>query len=149
MFVARLLVFVLVAGLGFLASTGCGGSNTKGKIEGKWKFVSEDTDLRDTFLLFGDDGTVRFVRPPLPQGSPGDTRRPIPPVWHYKLLAGDAVDFYDLSPYEADRFGFFPTTTGLARVNIRIETTTGGKYEGREMTVADTDGKTIRLIWVR
>jgi hypothetical protein len=130
-------------------AVGCGGSNNKGKIEGRWQVVSAPADvpkLNGTFLVFRDDGTVKLEGSVQESvfGTPGK-----PPGWKYKLLAGDAADFYDLPADATERFGFFPATRGVSRVTINIDPKADGKYEGREMTLTDAAGKTLRLTWVR
>ena len=141
---ARSFVFAAFAGL-VLFAAGCGGSNNKGRIEGRWQFATEDAALRDAVLVFGEDGVVVLARP----ASTGSSEVVQLAAWKYKLLASDAADFYDLPPDAAARLGLFPATNGLARVAIKIESTTGGKYEGRTMTLTDADGRTLRLTWVR
>jgi hypothetical protein len=134
---ARTLVLALV-----FASAGCAASNNRGQIEGKWRFETEDPRFRDALLVFGEDGVVRLER-----AAAG--ARPVSLMaWRYKLLAGDAVDFYDLKPDATDRLGLFPTANGLARTTVRVEATTGGKFEGRAMTVLESDGRVLRLTWV-
>jgi hypothetical protein len=142
--VARRFVFVLSAGL-ILALTGCGGSSNKGTIEGRWKFLGIEYPA-DTFLVFGDDGSVKLERPS--QETLSDVKGN-PPGWKYKLLAGDEADFYDLPADATARFGLFPAKNGVCRVTIVIETTPGSKYEDRTMTLADATGQTLKLSWVR
>ena len=137
--VVRALALCLVA----LAVAGCGASNNKDKIEGKWKVVSVGDglppELRDAVLEFDGHGAVGLKRP----GAAAMA------VWRYKLLGGDAADFYDLPPDAADRGGLFAGARGPARVTIRIETAPGEKHEGRTMTLTDADGRTLRLTRVR
>jgi hypothetical protein len=121
-----------------LLAVGCGASNNKNRIAGKWKFVSEDPRLRDASLAFGDDGRVSLVG-----AAPG------PVGWRYKLLAGDAADFYALPPDPASRIGMFPSATGVARVTIRIIDAPGAKSAGRAMTVTDSGGRALKLVQVR
>jgi hypothetical protein len=138
-FAARVLVLCLLA----LSATGCGGSNNKGKIEGSWRFASvgdrpEAAKLRDATLAFGGDGMVMLHRPDLPK----------PAIWHYKLLAGDDADFYDFAN-APDRAGLFPTTGRVVRVRITITITPGEKYERRDMTITDADGRELKLTSTR
>jgi hypothetical protein len=145
----RSLAVALAAGLALFAA-GCGGSHNKGRIEGKWAFVATgepDAPPRDAALVFGDDGTVVLERPGDPPASTGDGPRT--PAWRYKLLAGNAADFYGLPADASERFGLFRTDTGRARVTIAIEVAPGGKYERRTMTLTDADGRTLRLILTR
>jgi hypothetical protein len=135
----RAIVFCLLA----FGATGCGGSNNKGKIEGHWKFVSvgdhpETAKLRDALLVFRGDGVVEMHRPDLPK----------PATWHYKLLAGDGADFYDFAD-APDRAGLFPTTGRTVRVRMRITISPGEKYERRDMTLTDADGRELQLTLVR
>jgi hypothetical protein len=145
---ARPLV-ALVAGLTVLALTsGCGASNCKGVIEGKWKFVGEhanDPKLRDASLFFDGSGVATLEQPGTGVIRPEVVQQT---GWHYKLSAGDTVDFYDLPSDANDRLGLFRTDNGLLRVTIKIELTRGPKYEGREMTLTDADGQVFRLIWL-
>ena len=148
----RRLAVDVAAGLALFAA-GCGASNNKGRIEGKWKVVSvgEGLDaerLRDAVLVFGDDGTVTLEDPARPKPAP-DAEGPKPPGWRYKLLAGDAADFYDLPPDATERLGLFPTDTRRVRVTARIEVATGGKYEARVMTLTDARGQTLKLVLTR
>ena len=55
-----------------------------------------------------------------------------PVIWRYKLLAGDAADFYDFAPDAANRSGLFPDARGSVRVTMRIESRRGEKYERRD-----------------
>lgn len=134
---------VLVFGLLALATAGCGGSNNKGLVEGKWRVVSvgasDESNLRDAFLSFGGDGLVMLMRPGAPK----------PITWRYKLLAGDAADFYDLVPDAPDRGGLFPTPDGTVRVTIRIEVGPGDRFERREMTLTDAQGQSVQLVHTR
>src|SRR5688572_12516399 len=132
-FAVRAIGFCLLA----FGATGCGGSNNKGKIEAHWKFVSvgdhpEAAKLRDASLVFGGDGLVMMIRPDLPK----------PATWRYKLLAGDEADFYDFAD-APDRAGLFPTTGRTVRVRIRITISPGEKYERRDMTLTDADGREL------
>ncbi|MBN9119994.1 MAG: hypothetical protein J0I06_12665 [Planctomycetes bacterium] len=128
--------------LGLLAfSAGCGASNNKGKIEGHWKFVPGgeppvEAALRDAVLVFDDEGLVTLTRPGAPKA----------PVWRYKLLGGDAADFYGLA---AERGGLLPNAPDPVRVTIRIEVTPAGRFEHREMTLTDAQGRSVRLVRVR
>lgn len=139
----RAFAIAAVASLA-LCAAGCAASNNKGRVEGRWKIVSEASILRDTFLTFGDDGIVTLERP-----AEGAGKRSNPIAWRYKLLAGDAADFYDLPPDATDRAGLFPALNGLVRATIRIESMTGGKYEEREMILTTGEGQTLRLTWMR
>ncbi len=145
--VVRLLQCAFVAAI-VCGACGCGASNNKGRIEGKWKVVSDDPQLRDTVLAFGDDGRVTMERSTHPQVPASGDKRPEPTVWRYKLLTGDAADFYALSPDVTIRAGLFPAPNGVVRATIRIESTTGRKYEEREMTLTAAD-QVLKLIWVR
>jgi hypothetical protein len=139
---APVLAFCLLV----LAAAGCGGSNNKGLIEGKWKVVSvgasDEAKLRDAVLTFGDDGFVRLTRPGAPK----------PTMWRYKLLAGAAADFYGLVPDPPEPTagsGMFPNTRGAVRVTIRIEVTPGDRFERREMTLTDPQGQSVQLVRTR
>jgi hypothetical protein len=128
---------------------GCGGSHNKGLIEGKWKFLETgeaDAPLKNALLVFSGDGTVVLNRS---DGVLDKSGEPRPPQWRYKLLAGDAADFYDLPADTADRFGLFRTDTGRTRVTVRIEVEPGAKYERRTMTLTDADGRLLRLVLTR
>lgn len=121
-------------GLLILACCGCGGSYNKGKIEGKWLFVSEGDG--PGALVFSDEGQVRLVRPDAPK----------PIEWRYKLLAGDAADFYDLPPN-----GLYSGIGAVVRVSIRIGVNPGestASPERREMTLTDPTGRERRLVRV-
>ena len=142
----RLLAVLLVA-----SAAGCGGSNNKVKIEGRWKLAAvgdrpADAPLQNASLMFRDDGSVTLERDGPP---PAPDSKAKPPRWKYKLLAGDDADFYDLPSDATDRFGFFPAKNGVSRVTIKIEPTTGGKYEDRKMTLTDASGQTLKLTWLR
>ncbi len=144
-------VRLLAVGLLVVAASGCGGSNNKGKIEGRWKFVSvgdrpADAPLQNASLLFREDGSVTLERD---GPTPAPDSKVQPPRWKYKLLAGDDADFYDLPADATERFGFFPAKNGVCRVTIKIESKTGGKYEDREMTLTDASGQTLKLTWLR
>jgi len=153
----RRVAVALAAGLALFA-LGCGASNNRGRIEGKWKCVAADdpaldAQMRDAILVFGDDGRVLFERPGVVQPPPATTEGPQPlPNWRYKLLAGDAADFYDLPADAAPRAGLFRTDNGFTRVTIAIENTPpapGTKYEVRTMTLTDARGQTLRLVLAR
>ena len=137
-FAVRALAFCLLA----LPVAGCGGSNNKNKIEGRWKFVPGDSPdeskLRDAELWFGDLGDVTLKRP----GAK-------PVTWRYKLLAGDAADFYDLAPDATNRCGLFSDARGSIRLTMRIEVTSGEKYERHTMTLTDPSGRKLTLRRVR
>jgi hypothetical protein len=141
-FAVRALVLCLLA----FSAAGCGGSNNKEKIEGRWRFVPGDSPdaakLRDAVLSFGAGGEVLLTFPGAPK----------PVAWRYKLLAGDAVDFYDLAPDAAERGGLFPTTAderGVTRVTIRIEVTPEGRFERRAMVLTDAQGRVLHLVRAR
>lgn len=137
-FADRLVAVTLFAGLVLLA-IGCGGSNNKGKIEGRWRFASTaEPALRDALLVFGDDGTITLTRP--------DTPKPV--VWRYKLLASNAADFYDLPPDLPTQFGLSPGSSAL-RVTIGITVVPGEWFEDREMTLTDPTGRVLRLTRLR
>ena len=87
-------------------------------------------------------------RPTAPPAPASGDKRPEPIVWRYKLLTGDAADFYALHPDATVRAGLFPAPNGVLRTTIRIESTTGGKYEEREMTLA-AESRMLKLVWIR
>ncbi|QJW99650.1 hypothetical protein [Frigoriglobus tundricola] len=143
----RLLQYALVTAI-ICCALGCGASNNKGRIEGKWKIVSDDPQLRDTVLAFGDDGSVTMERPTTPEAPPSGDKRSEPIGWRYKLLAGDGADFYALPPDATVRAGLFPAPNGVVRATIQIESTTGGKYEERAMILTAAD-RMLKLTWLR
>lgn len=113
-----------------LACAGCGGSYNKGKIEGRWLFVPADGG-DGSALVFDDEGRVLLVR----SGAATAVE------WRYKLLAGDAADFYALPPAG----GLFAAVGGPIRVSVRITATPGEPYERREMVLTDPAGRERRL----
>jgi hypothetical protein len=147
-FAVRALVLCLLA----FGTAGCGASNNKGKIEGRWTVVSGDhpdePKLRGKSLAFDEEGKVLFLYPgvpvPGPMAPPAPPGSPEPVVWRYKLLAGDGADFYDLPPDASGRGGLFPGARGAVRVTIRIEVLPGPKYERRELTLT-ADGHELKL----
>lgn len=116
-----------------LACAGCGASNNKATIEGKWRLApgeAADTPrFRDAVVRFDGEGNAQLASPDLPR----------PFGWRYKLLAGDAADFYALPP---EGSALFAGTADRARVSIRI---TLAPDERREMTLTDPAGRTHRL----
>jgi hypothetical protein len=150
-FVVRAIAFCLLV----CGAAGCGGSNNKSKIEGRWTIVAggdhpDEARLRDKTLVFDEEGQVLFLYPGVP--TPGPMAPPRPPgspepvAWRYKLLAGDGADFYGLPPDASKRDGLFPGARGAVRVTVRIEFVPGGKHERREMTLTDAEGRSLRLV---
>ncbi len=118
-----------------LLALSCSASNNKNRIEGKWKFGSDNPQRRNGAVVFNDDGSVKLI---------GTGANPDPIVWRYKLLAADEVDFYGLPP----QLDLFPSTSGVARVTIQITDVPEGQYEGRAMTLTDSEGRTLKLVQV-
>lgn len=143
-FAPRKFAFLVLAGLA-LAAAGCGGSNNKGKIVGKWKFVGlgdeKDAKLADEdklvlFMEFKDDGTGGFglevVDPNLKKmfkaNEDGNSA-----AFKYKLLKGDEVEFYDLPKQMQGEKSGFKKDRGKAVIKITGDDMT--------MTVYDDDNK--------
>lgn len=133
----------LAAGLALLA-LGCGASNNKDKIEGKWSVTSVGGDL-DAATLRG----AKLTFDGLGQATLHLPGAPTPATWRYKLLAGDAADFYDLAPDATDRAGLFPGAGSAARVSIRIDVTPGEKFDRHDLTLTGSDGRELKLTRVR
>ena len=142
--VSRKCAFVLLAAFA-LAATGCGSSNNKGKIVGKWQITGgpgmkgEEMKMMEMmkvtpYLEFKDDGTAAFginadgMFKKLLEEK-GDA---LNVSFKYKLLNGDGVELYDLPKEMQDKKG-----GGLfgkkdrARANVKID--------GDAMSVTDDE----------
>jgi len=153
----RKLAFLVLAGLA-LAAAGCS-SNNKGKIEGKWKFVSApalDATIKELepakaylYMEFKPDGTMSMgAESSDPQFNEimqkmASTKGEKTVVsWKYKLLSGDGVEFYDLPKELQEKGGgVFGKNKDKARTSVKIN--------GDDMTMTDDDGKTGKLTRVK
>lgn len=133
---ARMLPFAFFLFPFAFSPVGCGASDNKGTIEGKWRLApgeAADTPrFRDAVVTFGEEGEARLASPDLPH----------PFGWRYKLLAGDAADFYGLSP---EGSALFAGTADRARVSVRIAVVPDAPFARREMTLTDPAGRAHRL----
>ena len=141
----------LIASVALLVSvgliSGCGSSNNKGKIVGKWKISGgagikeEELKMMEAFKVtlvmeFKEDGTVRMglEAPPEMQKmlEKGDGKSSA--SFKYKLLSGDTVEFYDIPKDMQDKEG-----GGLFGKKDRGKATV--KIEGDNMTITDDETK--------
>ena len=143
--VSRKIAFVLLAALAIVA-TGCGSSNNKGKIVGKWKMTGgagmkeDDLKMMEAFgvamvVEFRDDGTVTLGaqanNPELQKAL--DSKEKSSFTFKYKLHSGDVVEFYDLPKemQESKKGGSPFGSKDRGKVNVKIE--------GDNMTWSDDD----------
>lgn len=139
----RIAPLVLLACAGLVA--GCS-SNNKGKIEGRWKFVSvpgvdekmvQQLAAEKVYLFvdFSPNGTMTLgaasedkdVQQRLNQSGEKVTMS-----CKYKLLSGDDVEFYDLPKEMQEKGGLFGSKD-RARTKVKVT--------GDTMTMTDPDGK--------
>jgi hypothetical protein len=147
----RTVAFVLFAGL-VLAATGCGASNNKGKIAGKWQITggtdmkAEDIKMMEAlkftpYIEFREDGTGAFgVTSADPEMlkmlEQGGEKTAFP--FKYKLNSGDEVELFDLPKELAEKKGGSPFgKKDRAKSNVKIT--------GDNMTIVDDDKKELKL----
>lgn len=142
---SRNVALVLLAALALVA-VGCGGSNNKGKIVGKWKITGggglkeEELKFMDAlgvyaYFEFKDDGTLSFgagANDPKMNEKLAKNSEMKSASCKYKLLKGDAVEIYDIPKEMQEKEGGGPFgKKDRARGNIKIE--------GDGMTISDDD----------
>jgi hypothetical protein len=153
--VSRKIAFVLLASVALMVTvSGCGSSNNKGKIAGKWK-ITGGTDMKADemkmmealktypYMEFKDDGTVTFgvefgdpdMKKLIEQSGKGDKMNF---SFKYKLGSGDEVEFYDVPKdlQDKDKKGG-PFKKDRAKAMIKID--------GDNMTMTDEDKKEVKL----
>jgi hypothetical protein len=144
----RKLAVVALAGLALLA-VGCS-SNNKGKIEGKWKFVSLPEKAADKgglaeltkagfyiYIEFQADGGATFGigsdKKEADRNKEEEANQQTAWKLKYKLLPGDAVEFYDTpKELQTGTGGGLFGSKGRAKVTVAIN--------GTEMKITDDDG---------
>lgn len=143
---ARPIALVAVFGLALLC-TACS-SNNKGKIEGKWKFVSApgldegmlkklEADKIHLYIEFTPGGTVSIgAASPDPevQKRIDENQEKVTISCKYKLQSGDGVEFYDLPKEMREQGGGLFGNKDRARTSITVD--------GDTMTMTDDHGKT-------
>jgi len=143
---SRKVAFVLLAVLAVVA-TGCGSSNNKGKIAGKWKITGgggiKEDELKmmdafgiNVFMEFRDDGTGNFGM----QASNAEFQKALEQKgektsfsFKYKLGSGDVVEFYDLPKDAGDKKAGGSPFGGKDKEKANI------KIDGDNMTISDDD----------
>ncbi len=152
--VSRKVAFVLLAALALVA-TGCGGSNNKGKIVGKWKMTGGGVDdkmpkeMADKMYLmmeFKDDGTAGFslvINDPEMKKFFEASKENTSATFKYKLLKGDEVELYDLPKEMQNEKSGFKKDRAKATIKINGDDMT--------MVVIDDDKKeqTVKLTKIK
>jgi hypothetical protein len=142
----RVIAFLAFASLALVAA-GCS-SNNKGKIEGKWKFVSipgmdegmlKTLEAQKIFLYmeFTPSGEARMgaaANDPELQKKIDTAGEKTSLSFKYKLLSGDGVEFYDLPAELREKGGGLFGNKDRARTKVKID--------GDTLTMTDDDGKT-------
>jgi hypothetical protein len=151
---SRKIAFGLLAAFALLATgTGCGSSNNKGKITGKWKITGgtdmkpDDMKMMEAFKLvpymeFKDDGTVSFgvdttdpdMKKLMEKGGEKTAFS-----FKYKLGSGDDVELYDLPKDLQDKKGGGSPWGKKDRAKCSV------KIEGDNMTIIDDEKKDLKL----
>ena len=147
--VSRNCLFALLAVFA-LSATGCGTSNNKGKIVGKWRMENlngaPEKDMAEfklvVFIQFNEDGTARIAAesadPRIQKALAADTKTA--QSFRYKLLAGDMVEMYELpKDMQAGGGGLFGKKD-RAKVKIQIN--------GDRMTMID-DNTNLQLTKIK
>jgi len=150
----RKVLYLAVCALA-LTATACS-SNNKGKIEGKWKFVSgpgidqqaKTLESAKAYLFFDfrPDGTVAIgvesSDPAMQKLLVGGTEKTTMSC-KYKLLSGDGVEFYDMPKEMQDGKGggMFGKNKERAR--------TSAKIDGDNMTLTDPDNTRLTCVRVK
>lgn len=143
--VSRKFAFVLLAAVAIFA-TGCGSSNNKGKIVGKWKITGgggikeDEVKMMEAFgvsmfLEFKDDGSVTMgahSSNPEFQKALESGKEKTSFSFKYKLGSGDTVELYDLPKEMQDKKGGNPFgSKDKAKALVKID--------GDNMTISDDD----------
>jgi hypothetical protein len=140
---SRKVAFILLAALAIVA-TGCGSSNNKGKIVGKWKITGGGGIKEDqakmmealgvaAYIEFREDGTAAFgMQANNPEFQKAlDSKEKTSASFKYKLLSGDVVEFYDLPKDSGEKSNNPFGSKDREKATIKID--------GDNMTISDDD----------